>query len=394
MSIDVISLGELLIDFVSLDRDASLMDSSGFTKAPGGAPANVVAGLAKLGISSGFIGKVGEDPFGYFLKKVLDDINVDSSHLVFDKTARTTLSYVAQKSDGVRDCIFYRNPGADMLLMPEEIDEDYIKDAVIFHFGSFSLKGEPGKQATYRALEYAKKHHRIISYDPNYRSTLWDDDQEAKNLINSVDEADRYKKLDKKTKKMIRQQVDQLAGRDRRKNLYSSNRTNNGADFIIEYLNQATKGFYDDKGEYKDKSLLDIIKEDEKYEFIPPELIDDEYLANTNSIVGGRYVNAREQQKIDILKELYGLGIDVIGSYGKSMNKQSVKLIKSKIGDVEPMTKKDLKRAKKRSKKERNLIEQVRDNDRVLEKALLSNKFEFSKNGDSINCRLRDIFRD
>ncbi len=184
MGIDVICLGELLIDFVSVDRDVSLIDSSGFKKAPGGAPANVAAGVARMGYKAGFIGKVGEDPFGYYLKKVLNDIRVDTSYLIFDKYARTTLSFVAQKSDGVRDCMFYRNPGADMLLEPEELAEEYFQNAKIFHFGSISLGSEKSKRATLKALEYAQKYNLLISYDPNLRLSLWDDFEAAKKEIN------------------------------------------------------------------------------------------------------------------------------------------------------------------------------------------------------------------
>lgn len=185
MSTKVICLGELLIDFVSLDRDVSLIESTGFKKAPGGAPANVAAGVAKLGVSAGFIGKVGEDPFGYYLKQVLDEVPVDTSHLKFDNYARTTLSFVAQKGDEARDSMFYRNPGADMLLMPDEISEEYIAAAQIFHFGSISLGSEHSKAATLKAIQYAKKHNLLISYDPNYRPTLWDDDDLAKEEMNS-----------------------------------------------------------------------------------------------------------------------------------------------------------------------------------------------------------------
>jgi fructokinase len=181
----LISIGELLIDFVSFERDVSLLDSSGFTKAPGGAPANVAAGFARLGGTAGFIGKVGEDPFGYYLKAVLDAIPVDTSALVFDKEARTTLSFVANHSSGIRDCVFYRNPGADMLLSPEEISEAYIEQAQIFHYGSISFNSPLSKQATLRALEYAKRHRLLISYDPNLRMSLWDNEALAREEINA-----------------------------------------------------------------------------------------------------------------------------------------------------------------------------------------------------------------
>jgi fructokinase len=184
-ALDIICLGELLIDFVSLDRDASLAESTGFKKAPGGAPANVAAGVARLGLKAGFIGKVGNDPFGAYLRGVLDNLRVDTEFLVADPDARTTLSFVAQKSDGVRDCMFYRNPGADMLLRPEELDAVYFEGSTFFHFGSISLGAEPVKSATLKAIEMAKGKGLLISYDPNLRMSLWPDEETARREINA-----------------------------------------------------------------------------------------------------------------------------------------------------------------------------------------------------------------
>jgi len=181
---DVICLGELLIDFISTNQDVSLADSAGFSKAPGGAPANVAAGISKLGLTAGFIGKIGDDPFGYYLKKVLDELHIDTKYLIIDKQYRTTLSFVALKADGLRDCMFYRNPGADMMLCEEEISQDYIAGSKIFHFGSISLGCEPVKTATRKAIDYAKSNNVIISYDPNLRMSLWADEEKAKREIN------------------------------------------------------------------------------------------------------------------------------------------------------------------------------------------------------------------
>lgn len=181
---DIICLGEILIDFISIDENVSLMESSGFTKAPGGAPANVAVGLSRLGVDSGFIGKAGQDPFGDFLKKVLDDNNVDTDQMKFDKDVRTTLSFVALKASGARDCIFYRNPGADMFLSEKELDETYFKDASIFHFGSISLGSSISERATLKAIKYAKANGLLVSYDPNLRLGLWDDEVTAKKKIN------------------------------------------------------------------------------------------------------------------------------------------------------------------------------------------------------------------
>jgi len=186
MKPEVICIGELLIDFVSVDRDSSLVSSSGFTKAPGGAPANVAAGLARLGRSSDFIGKVGNDPFGEYLVQTLRDYQVDVSQVCFDDDARTTMSYVAVRSDGIRDAIFYRHPGADMMLRPEEISESYIASGRILHFGSVSLGAEPVREATLRTVQYAKEHGLLISYDPNLRLNLWSDEETAKREIRAA----------------------------------------------------------------------------------------------------------------------------------------------------------------------------------------------------------------
>jgi len=183
---DIICLGELLIDFISIDQDASLADSGGFLKAPGGAPANVAVGAARLGANAGFIGKVGDDPFGYFLKKVLDDNNVDTSCLIFDKKARTSLAFIARRSDGTKDITFYRHPGADMLLAPEEVDEEYFRGGRIFHFGSISLGSPSSEAATLKAIEYARKNKLLISYDPNLRLDLWENQNLARKKINEA----------------------------------------------------------------------------------------------------------------------------------------------------------------------------------------------------------------
>ena len=175
-----ICIGELLIDFVSTTTDVSLAECPSFAKAPGGAPANVAVGLAKLGIDSGFIGKVGDDPFGDFLRQTLDQNAVDTSYLISGTGSRTTLAFVATRSDGSKDITFYRNPGADIQLAPEEIEEAYIQSAELSHYGSVSLSHQPSRDATLKAIRCAKDTGAFISYDPNLRLMLWDNPDEAK----------------------------------------------------------------------------------------------------------------------------------------------------------------------------------------------------------------------
>ena len=177
---DVICLGEALIDFIALESGVSLMDASGFKKAPGGAPANVAAAVSKLGLSSAFIGKVGEDPFGRFLERTFAETGVDTSQMVFDTSARTGLAFVALKAGGVPDFLFYRNPSADMLLEPSELNRDYVSTTRVFHYGSITLISDPSRSATFTAAKIARDSGAIISYDPNLRLSLWKDAESAK----------------------------------------------------------------------------------------------------------------------------------------------------------------------------------------------------------------------
>lgn len=170
---DVLCLGELLIDFVPTVSGVSLLEAPAFQKAPGGAPANVAVGLARLGATSGFLGKVGDDAFGHFLAGTLEQAGVDVSQLRFSQQARTMLAFVSLRADGERDFMFYRHPSADMLYSPEEVPAAYIQSAKIFHFGSISLISEPARSATLRAADIALQAGLLVSYDPNLRLNLW-----------------------------------------------------------------------------------------------------------------------------------------------------------------------------------------------------------------------------
>ena len=180
---DVLCMGELLAEFVSTVENIPLADTPGFIKAPGGAPANVAVALQKLGLNSGFIGKVGDDPFGLFLRKSLEAEGVDTRFLFVDPRARTTMVFVAVWDDGHKDLCFYRNPGADMLLSPDVISNDLFRGARCFHYGSIGFIDEPCASAQYRALELASQGGLMISYDPNYRPTLWPSPERAQQVI-------------------------------------------------------------------------------------------------------------------------------------------------------------------------------------------------------------------
>ena len=175
---DVVALGELLIDFTPAGNAQS--GNLIFERNPGGAPANVLAAISKLGGSGAFIGKVGDDQFGHFLKGVLDENQIHTKGIRFSKEANTTLAFVHLDSQGDRSFSFYRSPGADTTLQEDELDLKTIDQSKIFHFGSLSMTNEPAKTATIKAVEYAKRSKKIISYDPNWRPLLWKSNEEAK----------------------------------------------------------------------------------------------------------------------------------------------------------------------------------------------------------------------
>jgi len=181
--IEAICMGEMVVDMFCSEIGIPLEKATSFTAIPGGGVANVSIGLKKLKVKSGFIGEVGQDHFGTFLARTLTEHRVDTRGLKFTNKARTTLVFVSNTRDGERNFVFFRHPGADMMLAPEDIDESLILEASIFHFGSISMSSEPSLSATIRCLEYSHKHHLLISFDPNLRPQVWTDLKQAKERI-------------------------------------------------------------------------------------------------------------------------------------------------------------------------------------------------------------------
>ena len=181
--IDVTALGELLIDFTPCGRSEAGQNL--FEQNPGGAPANVLAAISRLGGSTAFIGKVGNDMHGLLLKKTLQDNGINTENLILDDNFFTTLAFVSLEN-GERSFSFARKPGADTQLKKEEIRDDILKESFIFHFGSLSLTDEPARSATIFAARKAIESGTVISYDPNYRAPLWKDEETAKEQMRSV----------------------------------------------------------------------------------------------------------------------------------------------------------------------------------------------------------------
>lgn len=175
---DVITLGEMLIDFI--EHGKSEQGNPLFEANPGGAPCNVLAMLTKLGKKTAFIGKVGKDQFGYQLKNAVEAVGIDTTNLVMDTEVHTTLAFVHTFEDGDRDFSFYRNPGADMMLKKEEVKEQLIEESRLFHFGTLSSTHEGVREATRYAISVAEKNGLLISFDPNLRPPLWGSLEDAR----------------------------------------------------------------------------------------------------------------------------------------------------------------------------------------------------------------------
>lgn len=170
---DVVALGELLIDFTCVG-----VDGCGYPTMeahPGGAPANFLAALAKFGAKTALLGKVGADAFGKMLTGTLEGAGIETRGVVSAGDVFTTLAFVTLDETGNREFSFSRKPGADTCLTFEELDLGLIDEARVFHFGTLSLTDEPARSATHRAVAYAKSRGKLITYDPNLRKPLWED---------------------------------------------------------------------------------------------------------------------------------------------------------------------------------------------------------------------------
>ena len=187
--VDIVALGELLIDFTEAGYGASGMKL--FEQNPGGAPANLLTVVSHMGFKTSFIGKVGNDMHGLFLKRTLEKEGIGTDSLIVDDSVFTTLAFVEIDKNGERNFSFARKPGADTQLKAEELNQELLKNCKIFHFGSLSLTDDPAKKATQEAVRIAGDAGAVISYDPNYRASLWPDPAAAvaamKSMIPMVD---------------------------------------------------------------------------------------------------------------------------------------------------------------------------------------------------------------
>ena len=177
---EVICVGEMLIDFTPGSQPAS------YIRNPGGAPANACIAMARNGISTGFLGKLGNDDFGRFLKETLEKDQVEVLCPDLTDEAVTTLAFVTLYENGERSFTFARKPGADMLLTKADVKESDIAQAVLLHAGSFNMSKEPARSAAVYAMKMASEKGKLVSYDVNYRNVVWPDEKAAIDVVTEI----------------------------------------------------------------------------------------------------------------------------------------------------------------------------------------------------------------
>ncbi len=177
---DVISLGEALFDLFADPSGTTLGAAQTFTPEPGGAPANVAVGLARLGVDVGFVGRVGADSFGVRLLELLEQEGVDTAHCLPVAGGQTTIALVAASSPVDQDFVLFR--GADASLRPEHLDRSYVAGARIFTYGSVTLSAG-GRDAALQAARWARDDGVLVAFDANYRPAVWSGESAARDAI-------------------------------------------------------------------------------------------------------------------------------------------------------------------------------------------------------------------
>lgn len=179
----LLAIGEALIDFIPEESGKPLKCVKGFQPKVGGAPANVCGAYVKLGGEGAVITQLGADPFGDKIVEEFQGYGIDCSYIKRTAHANTSLAFVALNENGNREFSFYRKPGADMLLAPEDVDSAWFQNVFALHFCSVSLGDFPMREAHRKAIDKAVRAGAIISFDPNIRLALWETPEELRGII-------------------------------------------------------------------------------------------------------------------------------------------------------------------------------------------------------------------
>jgi sugar/nucleoside kinase (ribokinase family) len=181
--LDLLAIGETLVDFISIEETDWLRNAYTFRKYQGGSPANMAVYVAKLGGKSAVVSKTGIGAMGQFLKAELRRAGVTCQYLIMDHRVHTSVVFISRTA---RTADFEAFRGGDYRLEPREIDEEAIQRAKVVHASTFALSREPSRSAVEKAFELAQKYDKIISLDPNYSPKIWPDYLEAKEVIRQM----------------------------------------------------------------------------------------------------------------------------------------------------------------------------------------------------------------
>ncbi|MBS4179510.1 5-dehydro-2-deoxygluconokinase [Lederbergia citrea] len=179
-SIDLIGIGRLCIDLNADQFNRPMEETSSFTKYVGGSPANIAIGSARLGLKSGFIGKVSDDQMGRFIVQYLKANHIDTSGISVDQTGAVTgLAFTEIKSPEECSILMYRDNVADLKLDTSNVSEEYIKNSKALLISGTALAASPSREAVFLALDYARKHDVVVIFDLDYRPYTWTSAQET-----------------------------------------------------------------------------------------------------------------------------------------------------------------------------------------------------------------------
>ncbi|GAA4714704.1 5-dehydro-2-deoxygluconokinase [Brevibacillus fulvus] len=172
--LDFVALGRLCIDLNANEINRPMEETVTFTKYVGGSPANIAIGMARLGMKTGFVGRVADDQLGRFIVRYLQDNQIDTASVLTDRSGSVTgLAFTEIKSPTDCSILMYRDNAADLKLEPQDINEEYLKQAKAILISGTALAKSPSREAILLALHYARKHGAVVFFDLDYRPYSW-----------------------------------------------------------------------------------------------------------------------------------------------------------------------------------------------------------------------------
>ncbi|MFS0722996.1 5-dehydro-2-deoxygluconokinase [Paenibacillus sp. 1P07SE] len=189
-TLDFVAVGRLCIDLNANEINRPMEETVTFTKYVGGSPANICIGMARLGLRTGFVGKVSDDQMGRFIHKYLEDCSIDTSGVTTDDTGAVTgLAFTEIKSPTDCSILMYRDNVADLLLEPREVREELIANTRLLLISGTALAQSPSREAVFQALSYARKHGAVVAFDLDYRPYTWSSEEETATYYNLAAES-------------------------------------------------------------------------------------------------------------------------------------------------------------------------------------------------------------